>query len=100
MVAAKLLDDKDFIFDSDLALFLSAPISLDSYNFEPSLFGSKWTNVDKEIFERLQEFNLDLKQNPKEYAESLLRSKQDIKKNLELGCKENLIKDFKQYDLI
>mgnify|MGYP000865308556 CR=1 FL=1 len=29
---------KDEISNSELALFLSAPISLDSYNFEPSLY--------------------------------------------------------------
>ena len=30
-------------FDYDLAMFASAPILLDSYNFNEQLFGSKWT---------------------------------------------------------
>lgn len=38
--------------------------------------------------------------NPSDYWKSLHASKSDIKKNLELGCLSNLIKDFKVYDLI
>ena len=72
LVANKLLEGKEFFAEetdsSDLALFLSAPISLDSYNFEPSLFESKWTNLDKQTFSKLQEFNQDLKQNPNTYS--------------------------------
>ena len=106
LVINKLLASEDKFFakddasNSDLALFLSAPISLDSYNFEPNLYKSKWTDEDKSTFAKLQEFNTDLKQNANFYSQTLLASKQDVKKNLELGCKENLIKDFKVYDLI
>ena len=55
-----LYDPKRFTFpineqseqdQSDLALFLSAPILLDSYNFEPKIYKSKWTDEDKTLFE-------------------------------------------------
>lgn len=35
---------------ADLSLFLSAPISLDSYNFNQQLYQSKWTDLDKSTF--------------------------------------------------
>lgn len=40
---------------ADLALFLSAAIQLDTYNFKDYLKGHKWVPLDKEMFDKLVE---------------------------------------------
>ena len=40
----------DAKIDSDLALFMSAPLTLDSSNFNKELFNLKWTDEDVQVF--------------------------------------------------
>ena len=46
--------------DSDLALFLSAPLSLDSDNFKKEIYGSKWTDEDFDAFLKLKAISPEL----------------------------------------
>lgn len=92
--------EKGFEIDSDLALFLSAPISLDTYNFKDDLYGHKWNDIDRDAFKLLQEQNSDLKDHPAKYWEDLNNAKTDVKANLALGIKNILIKDFKTYEIV
>jgi hypothetical protein len=52
-LVAKLYIENGFAIDSDLALFLSAPISLDTYNFKDDLYGHKWNDIDRDAFKCL-----------------------------------------------
>lgn len=53
IMATNIADGKEsrMAVDSDLALFLSAPLSLDSSDFNLELCGSKWTVEDMEVFQ-------------------------------------------------
>lgn len=51
----RLLKEFPSSIDAEFAHFLKAPIVLDSYNFEPSLKESKWTEKDLEIYRKLSE---------------------------------------------
>ena len=55
LVVERLLKEFPGSIDSDLAHFLQAPIVLDSYNFEPTLKESKWTDRDLEVYKKLAE---------------------------------------------
>lgn len=83
-----------------LGLFISAPISLDSFNFAEQLKGSKWTDVDVEIFSKLKEINSQLNEDPGSYWKVLNDAKYDQNLNLDLGCHANLIKDYKTYQIL
>lgn len=96
LVAAHLLEAN--FYDADLALFAAAPLLLDSSNFLPKLHGNKWTDTDKEVFEKLKAVSPEL--NPEEYFNQLNDIKTDVQANLDLGLEALLIKDFKAYDLI
>ena len=85
---------------SDMALFTSAPLSLDSFNFSKSLFGKRWTDADAGVFVQLMDLCWKLNQDPKAYWEELFYSKYEVSLNLQLGCQLNLIKDFKQFDIL
>ena len=39
---------------ADLSLFISAPILIDSYNWAPVHYGSKWTDIDAQVFDKLK----------------------------------------------
>jgi inorganic pyrophosphatase/exopolyphosphatase len=52
-----LLNEFPDAIDAELAHFLKAPIVLDSYNFEPSLKESKWTDKDLFIYKKLSEIS-------------------------------------------
>lgn len=95
LVAQKLMDE----VDSDLAKFISAPLFLDSHNFNPNLHGSKWTDEDLGVFRNLQERNQMLRDHPESYFNELNEIKTDIKANLSLGIQGLLCKDFKSYEL-
>lgn len=84
--------------DAGLALFLSAAISLDSYNFLDSVYNVKWTDEDAKIFQALQELNQSLKEKPSDHWAKLDSIKFDIKSNLDLGCPNLLLKDYKTYE--
>ena len=79
--------------DKDLAYFLAAPIVLDSNFFEPLLKGSKWTEKDLEVHQWLATFA------PvgKEFHHQLAACKTNEELNLNLGIRNNLIKDLKVY---
>ena len=72
LVAQKMIE-KTYtkVMDSDLALFLSAPISLDTLNFDEFFYGSKWVDLDKEIFGKLRKENKDLNEDPAKYWKHL-----------------------------
>ena len=53
MVVERLLKEFPGSIDQELAHFLQAPIVLDSYNFDPSLKESKWTEKDLEVYQKL-----------------------------------------------
>ena len=61
LVCQKLLELSPDTIDSDLAMFLSAPISLDSYNFSEHFYNSKWVDDDKLVFDALCDKNDELK---------------------------------------
>lgn len=100
LVCQKLLEHSQDSIDSDLALFLSAPISLDSYNFADHFYNSKWVDEDKQVFQELCLRNQDLQSDPEKYWKILHESKQDIKANLDLGCYAIFAKDLKNYELL
>ena len=50
--------------DAELAQFLKAPIVLDSYNFDPSLKDSKWTDKDLSIYQKLMEITGPVDEKP------------------------------------
>jgi inorganic pyrophosphatase/exopolyphosphatase len=99
-LVAQMIMNEQNAMDSDLAMFLSAPISLDSYNFADFFHGSKWVDQDKEVFQMLQKQNEALMSDPAAYWKILHESKQDIQANLDLGCYAILVKDLKIYDLL
>lgn len=79
--------------DSDLALFLSAPLSLDSSNFKLELKGSKWLEEDNEVFQKLMSVNVQLKNDPAFLYKNLNAYKTDVELNLNLGVRNLMIKD-------
>ena len=50
LVIERLLSEFPGSIDAELAHFLKAPIVLDSYNFEPTLKESKWTERDLAVY--------------------------------------------------
>jgi hypothetical protein len=82
---------------SELALFACAPLSLDSIHFQDDFKVHKWIDLDQQMFDQLIHY---YKKDPIEYLESCKIDKYDIKKNVELGCFNNLIKNYKTFDYI
>jgi len=74
---------------------MSAPVSLDTYNFSADLKGQKWLPVDEEAMNMLREHDSSLHQS--HYWRQLYDVKSNIQKNLDLGCKKILQKDFKKF---
>ena len=56
----RLLSEFPGSIDAELAHFLKAPIVLDSYNFEPTLKESKWTDKDLNVYKKLDEISSGL----------------------------------------
>ena len=83
--------------NSDLALFACAPLSLDSVSFQIDFKDCKWIDLDIQIFEQLCFYYCKC---PREYLDACKATKYNIKKNLELGCFNNLIKNYKTFDYI
>ena len=100
LVVERLLKEFPEAIDADLAHFLQAPIVLDSYNFEPTLKESKWTDRDLEVYKRLAELGGQSKESGVAQFERLFNAITDIDLNLKLGFKSLIIKDFKTYFLI
>ena len=50
---SKILENGDPDDISDLGVFLSAPLSLDSYDFNSSLSETKWFQLDADMFQEL-----------------------------------------------
>jgi inorganic pyrophosphatase/exopolyphosphatase len=59
-VIERLFSEFPGSIDAELAHFLKAPIVLDSYNFEPSLKESKWTDKDMTMYKKLDEISSGL----------------------------------------
>jgi inorganic pyrophosphatase/exopolyphosphatase len=53
LVIERLLKEYPGSIDAELAHFLKAPILLDSFNFEPSLKETKWTDKDLGVYKEL-----------------------------------------------
>ena len=100
LVVEKLLAEYPTAIDADLAHFLQAPIVLDSYNFEPSLKETKWTERDLAVYKRLGELGGQAKETGQAQFERLFNAITDVELNLKLGFPSLLIKDFKTYFLI
>ena len=99
LVIEKLFAEFPDSVDAELAHFLKAPIVLDSYNFEPSLKESKWTEKDLLIYKKLDEISAG-SENGKIQFERLFNAITDINMNIKLGFSNLMIKDFKTYHLI
>lgn len=67
LVAQKILDETDCC--PELALFLSTPISLDTYNFSDKLVQF---DIEKQIFARLQDLCPELKADPSGYWKKMM----------------------------
>ena len=52
---------------SDLGVFLSAPLSLDSYDFTSSLRNTKWFQLDADMFKALQKLAPRLEEDSSSY---------------------------------
>lgn len=74
--------------------FLIAPLLLDSFNFDPALKGSKWTDSDLEAFQYLMSMAAIDSQ---EYFQDLHHAISSVELNLKLGLRNLLIKDYKTY---
>ena len=104
LVAEKLLYSTDVFKDlpeqevADLALFISAPIYLDTIGFMPEMKTFKWLDVDWDTFQTLMKHCSS--QNPEEYLSSLKHTKYNVMANIGLGCRNNFIKNFKAFDYI
>jgi len=97
LVLEKFIHDYPDLVDKQMALFLMAPLLLDSFNFDPTLKDSKWKNEDLEIFEFLLK-KADVDRDT--YFNDLQEAVADIDLNLKLGIANLLIKDYKTYRLI
>lgn len=64
LVIERLLNEFPDSIDAELAQFLKAPIVLDSYNFDPSLKDSKWTDKDLSIYQKLMEITGPVDEKP------------------------------------
>lgn len=85
---------------AEFAMFISAPICIDTYLFKPDLKGNKWTEDDSKAFQLLQNICPKLQENPSEYWRTLYDQKSDIKHNLGLGARAILQKDFKKFKVL
>lgn len=99
LVIERLLKEFPDSIDAELAHFLKAPIVLDSYNFEPTLKESKWTDKDMAVYKRLDELSSGLEDGKMQF-ERLFNAITDVTMNLKLGFQSLLIKDFKTYYLL
>jgi hypothetical protein len=106
-VAEKLLYSTDLFRDlpeleiADLALFISAPIYLDSIGFMEEMKIHKWLDIDYDTFVTLMKYATAKKQSdPTEYLSSLKSTKYNVMQNIDLGCKNNFIKNYKSFDYI
>lgn len=86
-------DEQDI---SDLALFACAPLYLDSVSFKSDFKTHKWIKLDWQTFSQLCFYS----ESNHEYLENLKGAKYDIKRNLELGFENNMIKNYKTFDYI
>jgi len=84
------LDDK--ILTKKICKFFSSAILLDTENFKPSLFKSKWYPIDEEVFLLINKLSI------KKYYNTLINKKTDKKLNIALGLDLILKKDYKNYD--
>ena len=94
----KDLFGNEFFEDSpyNIAYFLSAPIVLDTNNFDPSLEGSRWTQEDKQAMEFLKQHSSQID----DYLfQSLCDVKFDQQVGLTLGLQGIFGRDFKNYML-
>lgn len=82
---------------SDLALFACAPLYLDSIGFQEDFKVHKWIELDHQMYEQMCFY---YNRNPLEYLECCKINKYDIKQNVELGCYNNLIKNYKTFEYI
>jgi inorganic pyrophosphatase/exopolyphosphatase len=98
-VIERLFKEFPSSIDAELAHFLKAPIVLDSYNFEPTLKESKWTDKDLAVYKRLDEISSGLEDGRIQF-ERLFNAITDVAMNLKLGFPSLLIKDFKTYYLL
>jgi hypothetical protein len=71
---------------ANLALFLSAPLTLDSVNFNKDLKEVKWCDLDMSTLMRLAEYNEEMKADPSAYWYSLHLIKFNVPNNIALGC--------------
>ena len=101
LVIERLMKEFPESIDAQLAHFLKAPIVLDSYNFDPSLKDSKWTEKDLEIYQRLESIEgSGAIEDGKTQFERLFNAITDQDMNLKLGINNLLIKDFKTYFIL
>jgi len=91
------MSSSDPLENQQLALFACAPLSLDSINFQQDFKVHKWIDLDEQMFEQLC---FHYQRDPREYLECCKINKYDIKQNVELGCFNNLIKNYKTFDYI
>eukprot|EP00347_Sterkiella_histriomuscorum_P007811 403347471 len=95
LVIEKLQTEFSESIDKEMAMFLLAPIVLDSFFFNENLKGSKWTEQDLNAYNYLVKVaEID---NGKEYFDNLYNAISNIELNLHLGINTLLIKDFKTY---
>lgn len=81
----------DNLLDKELVEFFSPAILLDTENLKPSLKNNKFNQIDETAC--LKMFTVMMKSN----FDSLIKTKVDRKKNLELGLSLILSKDYKNY---
>jgi inorganic pyrophosphatase/exopolyphosphatase len=97
-----LLRDNEAKFSQDLgsdgvnlAYLLAAPVLLDSSNFHPDLKGNKWSDEDIDAFKWLQ----SKCQLPSSFYADLLAVKADQKVALSLTLRQNILRDYKNFQI-
>lgn len=79
------------ILTKEICLFFSAAILIDTENFKPSLKGTKWSNIDEDVFMKINRTIVN------DYYNLLINLKTDRNANIELGLDLILKKDYKNY---
>ncbi|CAD8113203.1 unnamed protein product [Paramecium primaurelia] len=79
----------------EIAQLIMKTILIDTFNFQQNQYQIRWVQKDKEIFDLCHSFNpqFDAKQ---EY-QHLTDLKYDVKLNLQLSLKQQLLKDYKKF---
>lgn len=88
-----MVDFPSCLISPDFAL---SAVLLDTENFKPSLYGNRWIDIDKIVFDKIKSNDESISMD--EYYKNINGAKFDEKKNLELGIKNLLLKDQKTYD--